>query len=400
MTRRLATWTLATVCVACGGGDDPAADAGVTAADAAVTTGCPRTPAPETRARKVVVSHPFGESGAQTNTYEVLDLDTAGVLSGPGPAFEMGRASDGRIVFTPDGEIGVVAQNDGTLGIFSLAGAAPQVIDAGYDADVAFYATGVVMAADGSAVYVLNGQWRENGGGVYVVELDCDGTPTYAGRVAESRLPKAMALLGGARALVAADDIAGSAAGHTAHLFDLAGGTAVSGVDAFGDDDLIISDAALTAAGDYLLVGDNNQFYETQGLVNRVAIVGVTGDALSALGVLSPIEDPFAIVASPYDDGAIVVSGFGDAIYELDFDADADPPFSNAGELTYSGGGPQLPGAAVMLERGDLAGLVLVSENQGVRRVRFTGGGTVEDLGLTSWATGVPAIVGAIGVQP
>jgi hypothetical protein len=50
--------------------------------------------------------------------------------------------------------------------------------------------------------------------------------------------------------------------------------------------------------------------------------------------------------------------------------------------------------------RGPLQGLVLVSENTGVRRVRFHAGGEVEDLGLEAFGDGLEDIPGAIGVQP
>jgi hypothetical protein len=43
---------------------------------------------------------------------------------------------------------------------------------------------------------------------------------------------------------------------------------------------------------------------------------------------------------------------------------------------------------------------VLVSENSGVRRVRFEGGGVVTDLGVLDFGTGTDQIVGAIGVTP
>lgn len=388
---------------ACGGNDNPGgADAGqidaIVSADA--PSGCQRSPAPDDRARYVVVSHPYGEGSAQATAYEVLALSAAGELTQPGITFEMRRATDGVISFTPDGEVGLLAQGDGTLGVFTLdAAGAPTVIAAAYDAGGAFYATDVVMAPDGSHAYVLNGQWRENGGGIYRVAIECDGSLTYEGLVAAARLPNGLVFAPGQNtALLAAEDVLDSTAGDSAFALELGGTPAVlGGVDAFGDAEAIVASVAITAGGDYFLIGDNSQF---SGVPNRVAVVAVTGSSLAAVQVLTPLEDPFSIVASPFDDGALVVSGFGDAIFELDFDSANASRFSNAGELSYTGGAPQLPGDAVMIDRGPLRGLVLVSENQGVRRVRFTGGGVIEDLGLTSFGTGVPAIVGAIGVQP
>lgn len=74
-------------------------------------------------------------------------------------------------------------------------------------------------------------------------------------------------------------------------------------------------------------------------------------------------------------------------------------PFRIEGELAYEGARPQLPGAAVRIDRGTLRGRVLVSENVGVRSVAFELDGP-RDLGLFSFGEGLPAIVGAIGVTP
>ena len=90
-----------------------------------------------------------------------------------------------------------------------------------------------------------------------------------------------------------------------------------------------------------------------------------------------------------------MISGFGDQILELSYDAGADPLFQVVGQLASL----PLPASAVMIERGDLRGLVLVSENVGVHRVQFSAGG-VQDLGATTYGDGLENIVGAIGVQP
>lgn len=390
--------------IGCGddGGVGPDAGSGAdgsTAGDAATDAapGCARTPAAADRTRYIVVSHPFAEGGGSATAWEVLSLSTSGVIATTGTTFEMGRGNEGRVAFTPDGEVGVADQDDGTLGIFTIdEGGAVTVVEAGWNGGDAFYAAGVVMAPDGARVYVLDSQWRENGGGIYAVALGCDGAPTLEGLVAAARLPYEL-VLAGDRALLAAADILDSAAGDDAHLIAWPDPEVVAGADAFADDEQIVSAAALTADGDYFLIGDNSAF---SGLPNRVAVVRVDGDALAAVQTLSPVEDPVAIVASPTDDAALVVSGFGDAIFELDYDpANTAAPFTLVGELTYEGAGPQLPGAAVLIERGALAGHVFVAELLGVRALVFESG-SVTDLGVTEIGTGNPAIVGAIGVQP
>lgn len=401
---------------ACGGGDDDdtAVDAGGTVDSAPAidtlappdaATGCPRTPGPADRVRKVVISHPFDEGGG--TIYEVLNLSTTGELSTTGVTFEMGRANFVEIAFTPDGEVGIVAQDDGTLGVFRFDDEGmPTVVHAAYDADGAdgFYATGVVvMAADGAHAYVLSTQWREHGGGIHRVAIGCDGTLTYEGNIAPAKLPGALAVLAGdQRALVAAKDILDSSAGNDVHLLGWSGGIEVQGgADAFPDDDFIVGGSSLTADGKYWLVGDNNGFYSSENLQNRVAVVGVGSQTVAPVQTLSPIEDPFDIVASPDNDAALVVSGFGDALFVLPYDpSNATTPFDDAVELSYVGGRPQIPAAAVVIDRGSLRGQVLVAENVAVRQVEFEGGGVVTDLGAFTLGSGSESIVGALGVQP
>ena len=70
------------------------------------------------------------------------------------------------------------------------------------------------------------------------------------------------------------------------------------------------------------------------------------------------------------------------------------------GELTYVGASPQLPLVAAPITRGSLNGLVLVSENSGVRSVRFEHDGTVTDLGLFDLGPALEDATGALGVAP
>ena len=108
-----------------------------------------------------------------------------------------------------------------------------------------------------------------------------------------------------------------------------------------------------------------------------------------------------ALVASPFDNAALVVSGYDDAILGLDYDpSNASAPFTLRGPITYTGAKPQLPGAAVLVTRGALRGRVYVSENLGVRQVRFDSDGNIADLGRYPLGSGYAAIAGAIGVTP
>ena len=112
-----------------------------------------------------------------------------------------------------------------------------------------------------------------------------------------------------------------------------------------------------------------------------------------------PVEDPIAIATSPSDDAALVVSGFGDAIFVLARNDGAGKPFALAGEVDYTGPAPQLPGSLATIDRGALRGHVLVAELLGVRHLAFTRG-SVTDLGLVALGDGTAAITGALGLQP
>jgi hypothetical protein len=387
---------------ACGqdAGDGAAADAGggggADGSSDDAGGGCERAPAPADRTRYAVVSHPYDEDSAPANQWEVLSLTADGTLAATGTRFEMGRATGGQVAFTPDGAVGVAVQEDGSLGVFTLSDAGEvEVVETGWRGEM--YAGQVVAAPDGRGVYVLDSQWRENGGGVYRLEVDCDGRVSAAGLVAPSRLPYAL-VFAGDRALAAASDILESDPGADVHLVDLAAGEVLAGADPFPDDEQIVASAALTGDGAYLLVGDNNQFYSTEGLENRVAVMRLDAGSLAAAQTIK-IEDPVAIIASPFDDGAVVVSGFGDAIFALTRDDRSAQPFALAGELDYQGPAPQLPGAAVAVDRGELRGRVLIAELSGIRQLAFAPG-SVSDLGLLSLGDGIPAITGALGLQP
>jgi hypothetical protein len=390
---------------ACGGGDDTSGDpdGGPDGGDVDADGLCERVPGDPDQTRRVVVSLPYDAAGGQASTYEVLTLDAAGELTAGGARFAMGRSTIGTIRFTADGRIGMVAQEDGTIGVFRLdAAGAVTVVHAAFAGD--FYAEDVVIDPFGFRAYVVDPDWRENGGGIYRVAIGCDGTLTDGGLWVAAKSPHAFVLRGGAaasptRALLVAADVLASPAGDDVHWLDVSGATPVllDGADAFGDDDAIAGGVTVTAGGAHVLIGDTSQF---SGVPNRVAVVGLAGDTLTPAQVLTPLEDPLSLVASPLDDTVLAVSGFGDAFYGLGYTPQAATPFSLGAQVAYAGAPPELPGHAVMIDRGSLRGLALVAENLGVRRVRFAGGGVITDLGKTSTGTGYERIVGAIGVQP
>jgi hypothetical protein len=124
-----------------------------------------------------------------------------------------------------------------------------------------------------------------------------------------------------------------------------------------------------------------------------VAIAQLNDNTLTATTVLSPLEDPFDIVASPFGNAAIVSSGFGDELLHLTLNGDT---WTNAGQIVRL----PLPGAMDVVRRGTLRGHVYAAENTGIRHVAFAEDGNVADLGVTALGDSIPNIVGTLGIQP
>jgi len=85
-----------------------------------------------------------------------------------------------------------------------------------------FYASRVVMDPSGERAWVVDGNWRENGGGIYGVRIACDGTLTDEGLRVAAKLPSALAFLPGGHAVLAATDALDSPAGEDLHVLDWA----------------------------------------------------------------------------------------------------------------------------------------------------------------------------------
>jgi hypothetical protein len=259
------------------------------------------------------------------------------------------------------------------------------------------------MAPGGARAYVLSTQWDVHGGGVYEVSIGCDGTLRDEGKVLGAKMPFAMkwapASTPGQRVLMASQDVLGSRPDELAHLIDLATVERITSASVFPDDGAYVGSLALTPGGKLALLGDTSSF---NSVPDRIGVVAIEGDSLRKVQVVENVKDPVAIEVSPFGTTALVVSGFGDAIFVLDIDTkNLAAPVSLRGKLQYVGDGPKVPGDAVQVERGKLRGLVLLSDYTGVRRVRFIDSAPgIEDLGRFDLGSGTESLAGAIGVQP
>jgi len=371
-------------------------DGGATDADLTDAESCNREPGPDDVERKIVVSKPYESGGESSDIYEALDMNTEGVFSFPGTNFSLVRSTTAKIEFTPDGKVGVVPHEDGTLGVFGVENdGSVSVIHASFSGS--FYASKVIMDPDGERVYVLDTQWRDNGGGIYSIKVECDGSLTEEGLWAPAQLPYAMMFLPdeSRQVVVAAKDILDSEAGENVHLLQWGQEpTLIDSVDGFGHDDFIIESFDVTQDGKYVLFGDNASFSEEP---NSIAVIEVGTQTLSPVQLLSPIEDPFDIVTSPYNNAAMVISGFGDAVLSLSYDPNNSVAPFTIGESVSS---PALPAKAVSIGRGQLTGWVFISENVGIRKLVFETDGSITDLGATGPGSGLENMIGSIGVQP
>lgn len=359
--------------------------------------GC-RAPAPEDRVRRVVISLPYDDEGKKAEVYGVLALAEDGSLGAITARFKMGRAFGGPIRITPDGGLGFVAQEDGSVGVFRLApDGTPQVLNARYTGGG--YASKVVLDPAGDRLYILNGNTRANGGGIAQVRVACDGTLTPEGPLAEGSTPYAFLPLGGGIAVSYARELLDSPVEDNTHLVS-SGPPVVRRISAraFGDSDAVVASSALTFDHKYALFGDNSEF---SGPGDRLAVVAIQPGSLRPTQVLSAVQDPVGLVLSPFGNAGLVVSGYGNAVLPFTYDPTyPKTPITMRPQPAYVGKRPQLPDTAVGIERGKLKGWVLLSENTGVRRMVFAEDGSLRDVGVTTTGDKLSDIVGAIGVQP
>lgn len=357
---------------------------------------CPRVAKADDRTRKVVISHPFGEGGSKMKAYEVLELSTAGSLTRTNETFEMDRGL-AEIAFTPDGQIGLVAQDDGSVGVFAFDDAGKvRVVHAAFKGS--FYASHVVVARDGGRAFLLDAQTKNNGGGVHEVRIGCDGALTYVGLSIPGGQAHAMTLLPADpdRAVLVAGAALDSSAGDYAHRIDLVATkpARLASGPVFGDSDAIASWVAVTPDGKWALVTDN-------GFAKGSRMAAVALDTMKPAPTMK-VANPAAVVMSPFGNAALLLESDGeDALRPLRYDpTSADAPFEVGPELAYKDGKKtELPLIAIAIDRGSLKGHVLVAENQAIRQLAFAPDGSISDLGVFAFE-GFTGMVGSLGVQP
>ena len=271
-----------------------------------------------------------------------------------------------------------------------MARAPPTVLQPAYSGE--FYAHRVLMDPNGGAVWLLDAQFREFGGGVHRIPIGCDGRLGPATRIAPGRLAYGMEFADSGRAIVASKDLLSVPLGADVHIVDLAAPSVIGSGDAFAHDDWIGAGFALAGGGAHAIVGDNSGFSSEP---NAISVVALTADTVTRLQTI-PVTDPVSIVASPFDDAVLVVSGFPEALTLFPYDSNALMPLGTGAAVPTAGLGLALPYGTVTLDRGSLNGRVLVAENLAIRQLQFASGGLITDLGTFDLGESV----GSIGMQP
>jgi hypothetical protein len=369
-------------------GDDPTgtrqgtpggSDSGDSAdSDEPVAEGCHATPLPDDSDRLLLVSFAYDSDYQSSELWGAARLAQDGTLTTLDVELSLGHTT-GRVgAFTPDGAFGFVTTDMGLLSTVAVGDdLEPTIVDA--EVDAGLYAEALVVHPSGEWLLATDGNWPENGGGLYRLAIDCDsGALGAAERLFEAKNPFGVARRPGTIDQYAfyGREVPGTASGTNLHLVDLSTSpaTILSSVAAFPDEDAIVSDLAFDHDGDSVLVADHSEW---TGNPTRIAAVEVEEDTLRLTGTLE-VDDPMDLVAAPWPGGGmLVLSGYGDAVWALDQSGDS---WSVGAKVASSA----LPGAAVVVTGGPLQGRVLVAEVNGVRAIDLSDDGGATDLGIVA----------------
>lgn len=357
---------------------------------------CPH-PAPGSpdHARKLVVSHPDVADGgfAKDTRFEVFNLSPTGALTSTGQIFRMGVAGNSQspIAFTPDGKIGIAAQDDGTLGVFRFDDTgAVTVVHAALAGS--WYANFVLIDSTGAYAWVLDFNTPNNGGGIYKAAIGCDGTLTDLGLALAGDVPSVAAWLNTQpnKALIAARGLGNSPDAGNLHLVDFstATPTVVASVAAFPDQDVQAQSVTVRLDDAWAGVTDTPPFGN-----GRFSLLRFDG-GVPVPSTVTIADNPVGIAFSPFKDDALLITSIGsDSYRSLGLDGGV------SAKLTLPNGNPGLPGASTMLTQGQLKGHFFIPEYNAVRHLAFEPDGGLVDVAKTVVPVSI-GNVGTLGVAP
>ncbi len=357
----------------------------------------------------LVVSLPFS---IDSNKFSVLKWDNTTIDAVPGSEFDLQKVSEGTITFVRNGEVGMVATDKGKVGLFSLdSQGTSTVINDAYRPKTCYADSVVADPSDSSRAFILD---VNSDGGICAVAIDSSKNIQDSGQLISLVNPKRLLFPSANTNIAAVVSLTG-----VVSIVDLAAGSTLSSAFAFdtsnrdGSADALVSDAALTADNKYILVLDNNFVTGTMRLSAVSVDTTVSPPAITLVQVINKLNDPAAIVPSPFNDAALVASAEGNELILVSYDStsSSSTPLAILGPIETTTK-PQLPSNLVAMSGAEATpGLIAVAELQGVRQLQFHPSSasassssspmpTVEDLGLSTLGEGSGSIVGAIGAQP
>ena len=238
----------------------------------------------------MVVSKPF--DGAQTEW-------ATGTLQGLEGSMTLGRTFANEVAWTPDGQVGAVAHEDGSLSVWTREGPLAAAMSGEW------YASRVVAHPSGRAFIIVDGNWPNNGGGLFTLPINCDNSLGTVERLNTSKLATDVVFVGD-EALVVAVEVEG----HPGHIHRL-------------DEDWQVLQSAVVF--DYEGSSPSDAELGPDGSI-WVTDISMWGDDENRVVILEPdlsvratvlVRDPLDIAVS---DTALVLSGFNDEVLLVGLD--------------------------------------------------------------------------------
>jgi hypothetical protein len=352
----------------------------------------------------LVVSMPFDTDSAGKK-FSILSWNNS-TISQTGVSFQLDKVTEGAITFIDGGQFGLVQTDRGKVSVFRIDSTGkPTVINADYRPRTCYANSVIADPANANRAYIID---VNVSGGICAISIDSStGAISDAGQVMASTSPVSMLFpttnnsqdTSGLAVVVSLSGVASliDASTHAVIQTLLVFGTS----NRDGSPDALVSDAVLTADNQFLLVLDNNS---VTGSMRLSAVrMNWSVKSMATSQVINKLNDPAAIVASPYNNALVISSAQGNALLRLLYDPqNAASPITMQGAITTKDK-PQLPNTMVLMAGPEaIVGRVAVAELSGVRQIQFTEDGQVLDLGLNPAGPNDESgnIVGAIGAQP
>jgi hypothetical protein len=232
--------------------------------------------------------------------------------------------------------------------------------------------------------------------GVFAFDVGCDGTITDRGRFLAGEGSFLTFLPNGKQAV-----LAGRAAGNSpplefdTFLIDMQRASLIAqGRIAGGSMSGEFSSLAITPDGRYALMTDRAPHIgQHLGIVEVSTMHGPR---------TIPVPDPTEVLASPFNDAALVVSEGSNEIYDLAYNpSNIDEPFKVRGVVPHTFGRPKDLFSAVQITTGHLKGRVLATDGNTIRQLQFAEDGSLSNVSrFVMPGTSERDTLWTIGIQP